>query len=281
MFFLPYVIGRIMGPSINALFTNPKKASEIVKKEFLIQRKELRKFTSLGIDDEKALNESLYVSQGMVEAYRVRYGKFLAEAKVLKHEAPFHYTGIGGVVIVGKLDNIILSRKKEYVHELKTTASLTPSSIRSIKTKMQPAMYKYLTRRIKGFGHKIVGVLYDIIRKPGIRPTQKETYREYLLRLRDWYVDGSENKFHLERTHTLEITEDALMNTVIGITDQMKRNRMEQDAYYQNFQWCCPDRGIQCDMYELCHGDGGEDNPEILAQYRKKQPYKVEKGKKP
>lgn len=279
-FSLPFFLGRIIGPGINAIYKAPTKALTIFEQSHKKEATALRKALPLSAEDEEAIRMQIYIGKGMLEAYKKRYHVMIRDTKIISHEAPFHYRGIQGVTIVGLLDNIMHNRKSNYVHELKTTSQLTPSYVRGIKTRVQPAMYKYLVNRVKDMvadiGGKIKGAIFDVIQKPGIRQKKKETKQEFLRRVIDWYKDGSENKFHLERSHDLVLKEEQVMHTLISTTDLMKRWGKEKDAYYQNFMWCCPAKGFPCDMYELCHGEGGEKNPANMILYKVRPSHHVE-----
>lgn len=276
--YIPYFIGRVMGPGISQVFEDAKKAATRFKNEFNQQVKELRSAVALSAEEEKKIYEQKYIGQGMLEAYVQRYRKLIEKTKVIRHEKPFHYTGIKGVTVVGKIDNVFLTEKKYYAHELKTTSNLTPGYIKGIQTRLQPAMYYYMINETKDSGLKLNGIMFDVIQKPSIRLKQKETYPQYLRRLVRWYEDMSENKFYFERIHEpFVLTRDKVMSTIKSITDLLKMFGTEQRNYYQDFSQCAPDRGHICEMYDLCHGEGGEGNKSIMIQYKKRELYQVEK----
>lgn len=270
---IPFLTGRIAHAGIHQIYKNPKKVWDVVSSVFKKEKKEI--MSLLVAEDEAKVDEQELIVKGMTKGYYNHYKKFIKSTKLIHNEVGFKYTGIEGVVVVGQVDNIFERTKKWFVHELKTSKELTPSSVQAIKTRLQPVMYVYMPNMMK-IGKKISGIIFDIIKKPGIRQKQKETYQEYVQRLIEWYDGNSGNNvFHMEVIHIKDflLTQEMVMNTVTGIAGQMKIADGEKEAYIQDFQSCHD--GFLCDYYNLCLDRTRSEEEIIKCEYQTKKPYKV------
>lgn len=273
-FVLPFIVGRIMHHGIQTLFNDPANAEKVVKKAYKDEAQKARKeFPQLSIDDEEDLVQQECITAGMLAAFKYKFSKFLAQTKHVATEKSIIYEMNKHVTVVAKLDNVIENQGKRYVYELKNLKSLDAQRIRNIRTDPQTGLYFEIHNRTeKKKENWLDGIIYKIIRKPQIRQRKNESKGQFLERLREWYMDSSDVKMHLERLNKPFIAGDAVLNTVDKVTQQML-NCKTKEHYYQDFSMCIREWG-RCSMYELCHE--GE-TPANLKLYSIRPKFKVEK----
>ncbi len=267
---LPFIVGRVVHIGLAALLRKSKdpktkrpNAIELMKAEFKKEKAEaMKKFVLLPEEIDK-LNMQEFITEGMLLAYEKKYGKMIADMTYLGGEVEGALQFSDDVVFVMKMDNIVRVRAKKILHELKTSKTITPDYVKRIQTDLQTAIYFHF-HNIIFENEPIQEVMYDIIKKPGIKLKKKESKPEYLIRLQEWYNkpdDGS--AFHIERFKEPKISADDVINTVDKVSKEMLMAKSKED-YYQDFEKCHSYYGDVCPMYSLCH-DGGESKENLLS----------------
>lgn len=271
IFKLPFIVGRIMHTGVQALFSDPDTAEKAIKKKYKEEAQKARtEFPEMAVYQEEDLNETEYVTLGMFKAFRVYYRKFLEGAKHVASEKAIRYDLNNRVVIVGAMDNIVESQKKNWGYELKNLKSLDMERVSAIKTDPQTSLYFPAHNRSVPKQERLDGILYQIIRKPQIRQKKKESRGEYFRRLEEWYMDQTDGmKFHLERVKRddIEARGEAMLKMVEKVSKQMLDAGFNKENYFQDQSYCIHEWG-QCQFYDLCHGD--EEKNIKLYQIRKK-----------
>lgn len=283
-FNIPFVVGRTVHMGLNYLLEKKKDKNGIlldpVKRMSVYFDTEVKKINAEFVLDEKQMKdlaEQKHITAGMLTAYANKYSKLLQDGTLIGNEVEGAMQFGDNVTFVIKLDNLIRVRAKKILHELKTSKYITPEYVQMIQTDIQTAVYFYMYNFIFE-NSKIDEIMYDIIRKPSIRPKKNESYPAYLQRLTEWYERPDDMAvFHIERFTKPVISEADAFNTVEKVSEDMLRSKTKED-YYQDFDKCSSYYGDRCPMYELCH-NGGE-TKENLVLYTIRKPYHVNKENK-
>jgi len=284
---LPFIVGRVVHIGLAAVLAksiDPKtkqlNAIELMEKEFKKERKEAIQAFGLNPEQIEELDLQEFITKGMLLAYRTKYAKMISDMKLLGSEIEGAVDLGNDVTFVIKLDNLVRVRMKKILHELKTSKEITPDYVKRIQTDLQTAAYFHI-HNIIWPEDKIEEVMYDVIRKPSIRRKKSskhkpaESKEAFLERLQEWYKKPDDmSVFHIERFKTPGINEDAVINTLVKVSEEMLRSKTIED-YYQDFDKCHSYYGERCPMYELCH-EGGEISSNLVL-YTIRKSYKVSK----
>jgi len=281
---MPFIVGRVVHEGLAAVMAKKSNAIELMTEVYKKERKIAIDTFGLSVEQIEELDMQEFTTKGMLLAYRTKYAKMIADMKLLGSEVEGAIDIGNDVTFVIKLDNIVKVRNKKILHELKTTKQITPDYVKRIQTDLQTAVY-YHFHNIIWPEDPIVEVMYDVIRKPGIRRKKAsknkpaESKEAFLQRLKEWYVKpgDTDSVFHIERFKTPGIEEEAVVNTVVKVSEEMLRSKTKED-YYQDFDKCHSYYGDVCPMYALCH-QGGE-TKENLVLYTIRKPYHVSKENK-
>jgi len=281
---MPFIVGRVVHEGLAAVMAKKPNAIELMTEVYKKERKIAIDTFGLSVEQIEELDMQEFTTKGMLLAYRTKYAKMIADMKLLGSEVEGAIDIGNDVTFVIKLDNIVKVRNKKILHELKTTKQITPDYVKRIQTDLQTAVY-YHFHNIIWPEDPIVEVMYDVIRKPGIRRKKAsknkpaESKEAFLQRLKEWYVQpgDTDSVFHIERFKTPGIEEEAVVNTVVKVSEEMLRSKTKED-YYQDFDKCHSYYGDVCPMYALCH-QGGE-TKENLVLYTIRKSYHVSKENK-
>ena len=285
---MPFIVGRVVHIGLAALMAksvDPKtkklNAIELMEKEFKKERKVAIETFGLTPEQTEELDMQEFTTKGMLLAYRTKYSKMIQDMKLLGSEVEGAADLGNDVTFVIKLDNLVRVRLKKILHELKTTKQITPYYVKRIQTDLQTAAYFHI-HNIIWPEDPIQEVMYDVIRKPSIRRKTKgkipESKEAFLARLQEWYKKPDDmSVFHIERFKTPGITEEAVINTIVKVSEEMLRSTTKED-YYQDFDKCHSYYGDVCPMYDLCH-NGGESYANLLA-YSVRKPFHIDKSNK-
>ncbi len=276
VFDVAFIVGRVMGIGISALFSKKGDAEKIMLDCYNKEKSFYKKEFVLSEEQLEDLKEVEYTCIGMLKAYRDRYSKLISDSVLLGSEVEGKLEIDDNVTVVIKLDNLLKIRKKKVLHELKTSKYITQDYVRSIRTDMQHTIYYYIYNMIYE-DSPIESILYDIVRKPSIRQRKDENRQQFLKRLQEWYGTTQDmSVFHLERFDEPLIKKEDMLNTILKVADEMLKSKTKED-YYQDFTKCHSYYGKRCPYYELCH-EGGE-TKENLVLYQPRVTYRVRGGK--
>jgi len=278
---LPFIVGRVVHEGLAAVLAKKPNAIGIMTAVYQRERAEAIKEFVLSPEQLEELDMQEFITKGMLLAYQSKYSQMIKDMKYLGSEVEGALDLGNGVTFVLKLDNVVVVRTKRILHELKTTKQITPDYVKRIQTDLQTAVYFHF-HNIIWPESKIQEVMYDVIRKPSIRRKTKGKVKEskeaFLQRLQDWYKKPDDmSVFHIERFKTPGIVEEAVINTVVKVSEEMLRSKHKED-YYQDFDKCHSYFGDVCPYYTLCH-EGGE-SKENLILYNIKPSYHVSKENK-
>lgn len=275
---LPFIVGRVMNEGLQAVFQKKEDPIGITMKAFHRERVAAIKAFTLSPEELEKLDLQEYITQGMLVAYRKKYKRMIDDMTWLGSEVEGGVELGDDVMLVIKMDNIFLIRKRKVLHEGKTSKMITPDYVKRIQTDFQTATY-YHFHNLLWPDEPIQEVMYDVVRKPSIKQKKKETKIEFKDRVIQWYdqPDGEGSVFHIERFKEPMITAEAITNTVVKVADEMKRVKDMED-YYQDFDKCASYFGDICPYYSLCH-EGGETKGNLLM-FKKRESYHVSKENK-
>ncbi len=287
---LPFIVGRVVHVGLAAVMAksvDPKtkkfNAMELMEKEFKKERKEAIQAFGLNPEQIEELDMQEFMTKGMLLAYQTKYAQMIKDMKLLGSEVEGAIDLGNDVTFVIKLDNLIRIRLKKLLHELKTSKEITPDYVKRIQTDLQTAAYFHI-HNIIWPEDPIQEVMYDVIRKPSIRRKKgsknipPETKLQFLDRLQNWYKKPDDmSVFHIERFKKPGISEEAVINTIVKVSEEMLRSKTKED-YYQDFDKCHSYYGDVCPYYDLCH-NGGE-TKENMVLYTIRKSYHVSKENK-
>lgn len=276
-FNLPFIVGRVIHMGLGYLLEKKPNAVALMTQYFKEERKKANNEFTLSVDQLTKLDQQEYVTQGMLIAYAKKYRAMIRDAQLIGSEVEGALEFGENVTFVIKLDNLIRIRTKKVLHELKSSKYITPEYVHMIRTDIQTAAYFHFHNMIFE-DSKIDEIMYDVIKKPGIRQKKGEGYQAFLQRLVEYYdKPGDEAVFHIERFSQPVIGVDDLINTVFKISEDMLRSKTKED-YYQNYDKCSSYYGDVCPYYDLCF-NGGE-SKENLILYTIRPSYHVNKENK-
>lgn len=281
---LPFIVGRVVHEGLAAVLAKKSNAIELMTAVYKKERAAAIKEHVLSPEQIEELDMQEFTTKGMLLAYSIKYAKMISDMTLMGSEVEGAVDLGNDVTFVIKLDNIMKVRNRKILHELKTTKQITPDYVKRIQTDIQTATYFHLHNIIFP-DEKIEEVMYDVIRKPSIRRKKgskniaPETKLQFLERLQEWYKKpgDTDSVFHIERFKTPGITEEAVINTIVKVSEEMLRCK-EKDDYYQDFDKCHSYYGDICPMYDLCH-NGGETRENLLL-YTVRKPFYVSKENK-
>ena len=277
---LPFIVGRVVHEGLAAVLAKKPNAIELMTVVYKKERAAAIKEHVLSPEQIEELDMQEFTTKGMLLAYRTKYSQMIKDMKLLGSEVEGAIDLGNDVTFVIKLDNIVKVRNKKILHELKTTKMITPDYVKRIQTDLQTAVYFHF-HNIIFENEKIEEVMYDVVRKPSIHRKKAsknkpaESKEAFLERLQDWYKKPDDmSVFHIERFKTPGITEEAVINTIVKVSEEMLRSKTKDD-YYQDFDKCHSYYGDVCPYYAICH-EGGE-TKENLVLYQIRKSYHVSK----
>ncbi len=136
---------------------------------------------------ELSLEENFGMAEIVLNAYFRRWTRDYDHYEWLALEKEFcvpYVMPSGNIIPVrGKIDGVMRIRDKLWLFETKTKARIEDEAIVSkLNFDLQVLLYMWAMQRI--YGEKPMGVIYNLIRRPQLRRTQKEMLSEFLERIR-------------------------------------------------------------------------------------------------
>lgn len=177
----------------------PKLALSRAKKEFdKVLSKEKKNLSSDQIHD---ISCQAAMVEGICRAYPKHYKDDFRRFKVFLTEQTAEIM-LGDEVYHGYIDCLVQDVHGDWwVLETKTAAQINASYLDKVQIDSQVTGYMWLAREILGEFPK--GVIYDVIKKPGIRLKKAETKQAYTRRVVDEYIKHGAVKNMLVREEVL------------------------------------------------------------------------------
>jgi len=271
-----FLVGDVVHYGLFQLYFKNENALEDTITYFNKKVDELRAALVVSPAIEQSLIEQEYVIRGIITAYKERNSDIIGITEHLHNEHELKFSlpneeGTDQIFIVAKLDNILLSPDGKFVHEIKTTKSVTPEYVKNIQNSLQAAIYFHGFNYVeKDDSKKLAGIIYDVIKKPSIRLKKNEAYDAYLQRLADYYDNPNDfDIFYMEIIKYPIITKQRAFETIIGIGSDILRLKDDKSKYYCNDKYCYI--YSRCEYFDLCHF--GE-NPNTLINFKDRDPGK-------
>lgn len=261
-----YLIGEVVHYGIFQLYAKNQNAIEDTMQYFNDRVQELRNSLNISPDIEQDLVEQEYVIRGIIGAYAVRYEDIIAATIHHENEYKLNFKVSHNIEIVASLDNILDSGDGKLVHEIKTTKSLTPDYVKNIQNSFQACMY------VHGYNQEhtndpLIGIMYDVIKKPSIRLKKNESYNTYLNRLLEYYEDpANPDVFYMEIIKIPLLGKKRIYETVEGVGNEILDNGEDKSKFYCNDKFCYV--YSRCEYFDVCHY--GE-NPNTLMNFKDRE----------
>ncbi|MCP4527490.1 MAG: PD-(D/E)XK nuclease family protein [Aestuariibacter sp.] len=197
----------------------------------------------------------------MHKEHRKRRVCALPQGVELRFEYPLYNPDSGRpakqAIVSGVIDGLLYENGEWWIVEYKTASQINGSYITRISLDFQVHLYKLCASRL--YGINIVGVIYDVIKKPTIRQKQKETLLEYEQRLHEWYADNSAEAFYAQPV----LLQDRDVERQVWMYYQELLWRSRNDYWPRNTNQCMNHYGRQCQFFGYC--DSG-DKEHVLRQ---------------
>jgi len=156
------------------------------------------------------------------------------------------------VYIRGYIDRLVDYNGMKLIRELKTCAS-PDAFIRAAANSSQASTYVVGTQ--EAINKDVVGVSYDLIRKPQLRKKQSENAQEFVARIREDYRARPEWYYRREYTYrTAKNLEQFVTDLRQVARDILLKwicyNEGQKDVFYRNHDACfsCG----ECEYYKIC-----------------------------
>ncbi len=207
------------------------------------------------------------ICAGMVAGYVRKYeDKDHKQYKVIEPEQEFEIPipTTDGWSTRGKIDLVLKVRgKKQYrIMEHKTAAQISVGYVSRIALDKQTLRYIWAARLLSGL--PIKKIVYNVIKKPGIRQGKKETFDAFLKRVEDEYED--ETKYFYREI--LTPTEEQIASIPSDDKKFVKLiERAQKTGYYPLNTNHCFDFNSTCPFMRLCIEGQSVDT---LSDYRVK-----------
>ena len=243
-----FIFGNAIHEGIRFLYEKKNNYLKLTLKNFEKEKDKARKNLIVSAENEQKLIEQESVIRGLLPSYQEHYKTFLKNTEHLKNEYKATYKIDNNIKITIKLDNLIKIKKDLYIHELKTTKVLTTDYVKNVKNDLQTNIYFYIHNIIEN-KNKVKGILYDIVKKPGIRLKQNESEVQYLNRLYEYYKDGQ--SFHMEQINIPLLSKDRIFSIIKGVGKDIINCSNNISSFYPNERYCYV--WSRCEYYDICH----------------------------
>jgi len=248
---IPFVIGNHINEGIHEIYKKNPNVIKHITKKFREEKSELLKLPGVTPDLAEDLEESELVIRALLKTYGDVYKKHIAKTKHIHTEFRIEYKFDKRVTIKGFIDNVLKQNKKLYIHEVKTTSFLTSDYINRIQISLQIHMYFYFYNLL--YDVPMNGIIYDVLRKPGIRQKQKESREEYLERLILYYEDPQKQaeSFYMETIEKPLLSKNRIINMINHVVKQIENIKTIDDFFHNDH--ACWVGNYKCDFYDICH----------------------------
>jgi hypothetical protein len=216
-------------------------------------------YDNLDDDIYPAVEYHRHLTMGMVAGYTLLYNS--DEFGAVETEKKYTLEVCGERLVV-KIDRLAERNNKWWIHEVKTTSDDTRKRfLQRIEMDFQPTCYMYAVRRS---GYDVVGVLYDVLKKPKIRQWSLETEEQFHFRLVRTLVHGIDTYFFREPVYRDE-------DDLAEFERTLKVDASHIDLYRQQGEWSksphrCHDWSSECGYLPLCKEADKNRWPDIIAE---------------
>lgn len=154
------------------------------------QEREGLRLTSKEAEDRELLLAQVEI---VADAYLIYWAKHDEQKKWVAREVAFNHLqfldtrdngAITSIPLRGRWDGLYEGpRGKLWLHETKTKTTVDEDGIRlSLPFDLQTMLYSYVAQKV--YGRSVGGVLYDVIRRPGLKQGKTESLKGFLDRIK-------------------------------------------------------------------------------------------------
>jgi len=209
--------------------------------------------------------------KGLMRGYRNVYRKELEGRSVLdfryqEKELTWNLALRGRTyVLTGKLDAVSVHRKsaRHYIVERKFPGQLSKNFVDDME--MSPQTPWYLIAYCETYNPKRVGILYDYIRRPGIRQRKGESKEGFIQRV--FKESTTRPEFYFYRAFVRKSPQDILMLKQEIVNQIHLMEYVSDKGLWSKNRKACLARG-RCQFLDICaHGQ----IPQVMAMFEKKR----------
>jgi hypothetical protein len=212
---------------------------------------------------------------GMMQGYEAKYSDDLSLFDVIGTELEFEVPIINPATgrhsrkftLRGKIDGIISLNGKYWILEHKTAAKADTNYLDTLWHDLQITLYAVAYEMMSGV--KIEGILYNILKKTGLRLKKSESLEEYKERIIEQYITDPEmylrSEIILGSRRKLDVVKELWDITQAANTNNLHKNRSQCQGMYGS-----------CEYFKICNSG---DNPLIIENYYKRREHEVTNGK--
>jgi hypothetical protein len=158
----------------------------------------------------------------------------------------------------GKIDMIVKIDGKYWIMEHKTASQIDAGYLDRQRHDLQIALYAIGYEQMTG--NKITGIIYNVLKKAGLRQGKTETIEAYFTRLLDKYKTDPEMFFrteiYLDNRKRLDVKQELWDISQAMNTDNYFKNRTQCYVFGE------------CEYFKICNSS---DNPMVIQQYYKRR----------
>lgn len=230
----------------------------------------VRKARANTFEDPEEFESDATTLEAMIRGWNENRGPHLADFQVWPSdkdepswlERAFEVKLGNDLVLRGKMDGVAKEKDGPWIVEHKTSSQLGPSYIDRLLVDAQVTMYHWAFWKVTGIMPK--GTIYNVIRKPSIRQTKKETLAQFQERILSDYQTRPEFYFYQTKLYRDSEQLRAFENSLMDVADDIRRNR-SRGRWTQNTNTCM--KMGKCAMFPICSTGM---KPEVMAMYHKR-----------
>lgn len=242
---MPFLIGGLFHDGLET-FYNGEFDEDTFRQNVVVPT--IQDFMSVAETDKES--EMLWVQEavvmGMLKGYIERYAKQdKTQWKIIAPETDFSFQMKNGLKFAGKRDLLVRSRKVKGITlvEHKTTSVLGSGYIAKLPLDNQILCYCKSIELDKQFKELPKQIIYNVIKKSGLRQKQSESFNQYKDRIEQEYMDNITSYFYREVIPVSPKTVKEAYNELERCGEEVKRC-MDTGYYYKNT--------TQCTMWGVC-----------------------------
>ena len=212
------------------------------------------------VEEAEQMEVTTATVKAMLEGYLTHYQPFEIHNPELEFLIGARYPTKKGlrrsnrVMLAGKIDDIAVVDGQEWLVEYKTAGQIDKTYFDRLYVDSQISFYMMAAKRI---GYKPVGVIYRIIKKPGIRVRKDETIEAFTERLTKDYLVRPDFYFHEARLYRSDDDLEAFEIDLWKEIRQAEKNASE--GFLARHSHACSNWG-SCPYLPLCMGEAGAEN---------------------
>lgn len=201
------------------------------------------------------------MAAAMIVGYHDRW--MLDDLRAIATELEFAVDLGEGVTFAGKVDGVVIAGEEAWLIEHKTTSSIGGAYISRLALDAQSNLYQLVQLQID---RPIVGAIYNVLRKPGIKQNKRESLDAYRIRLGEKCADDD---------MYLRIRLPRANHVVDGAVADLRAVSTEIDRCHQIGEWrrttgACTSWGRACEYLPICSAKYPD---AVAATYDRKPPH--------